>query len=220
MTDSQKLSRMDEELIVERQGLNCLAERISRGLPSPEAKVFRQKFLAAIPVGIDLEPIERKFCLRLLRENMDQVRTLPIAAPLKDAVLSAIQSALECYESVEGLTTERCEAAESAAKSAASVVWAADSAAKRAAKAVWSADWAATIAARAAKAAIGAANDAARAAARATNGDARAAWAATDAVRAAESAAMSAESPEQAAWSTWRRCAEWLIELMAEESSR
>src|SRR5690606_32222125 len=53
--------------------LACLEDSIFEGLPNEKAKEFPIQFLEAIPVGVDLEPVWRKFMIWLLVDENEGV---------------------------------------------------------------------------------------------------------------------------------------------------
>src|SRR5690606_9836881 len=53
--------------------LACLEDSIFEGLPNEKAKEFPIQFLEAIPVGVDLEPVWRKFMIWLLIDENEGV---------------------------------------------------------------------------------------------------------------------------------------------------
>src|SRR5690606_37264301 len=53
--------------------LACLEDQIFEGLPNEKAKEFPIQFLEAIPVGVDLEPVWRKFMIWLLIDENEGV---------------------------------------------------------------------------------------------------------------------------------------------------
>ena len=57
-----------------------LEDTIFEGLPKEEAKLWPEKFLSAIPVGTDLEPIKWKFIRAFIieRRHIEQVLLLDI----------------------------------------------------------------------------------------------------------------------------------------------
>jgi len=170
-----------------------LADTIHEGLPRETAigkgpkTSWPRRFLDAIPVGVNLEPVRWKFALVLLGENAKRVRELQIDEPLKQQVLDAIekcrhvnQQAIETGSWDESAARSAESAARSAESAARSAAWSAESAARSAESAesaAWSAAWSAE---SAAWSAAWSAESAARSAAWS------AAWSAT---RSAESAA-------------------------------
>jgi len=119
-----------------------LEDTIFEGLPNAVAKEFPAKFLEAVPVGVDLEPVKWRFALVLLQENTERVKGLDITDELKKQVLDAIEQvaevnrkAIESGEWNESAARSARSAAESAARLAAE--WLARSA--RSARSAWSA---------------------------------------------------------------------------------
>ena len=112
-----------------------LEDTLFEGLPNGHAKAFPSKFLSAIKVGSNLEPVRWKFALVLLQENAERVRGLKIDQVLKDQVLKAISQ----VEAVNRQAIETGSMDESAARSAGSAAWSAASAARSARSAAWSA---------------------------------------------------------------------------------
>ena len=98
-----------------------LEDTIFEGLPNAVAKEFPAKFLEAIPVGVDLEPVKWRLALVLLAENAERVKGLEITDELKKQVLDAIEQVAE----VNRKAIEYGEWNESAAESAARSAWSA-----------------------------------------------------------------------------------------------
>ena len=120
-----------------------LEDSMFENLPEKEAKEFPLKFIKAIPIGVDLEPVKWKFCAFILKENIERVLLLKIKDELKEQVVSAIQGVLKLHEDAvkTGKWNGSAEsAARSAARSAESAARSAESAARSAARsAAWSA---------------------------------------------------------------------------------
>ena len=135
-----------------------LEDKLFEGLPVEESKKWPGDFMQAIPIGVNLEHVKYKFCVFLLKENIDRVLTLKIEDSLKEQVVSAIRDVLTLHENAintgiwdESAARSAESAAESAARSAASAAWsAAWSAASAARSAAWSAAWSAASAAESA----------------------------------------------------------------------
>jgi hypothetical protein len=159
--------------------LAYLEDRIFEALPAEEAKLWPERFMEAIPIGVE---ITRELADRLSVARLREV-VLPLAPgwpeSVRDQTTSAIEQVIVALE----------EGDDDAARSAA---WSAESAAESAARSA------------AGSAAGAAAEAAARSAARSAAESA--AWSAESAARsAAESAAWSAESAAwSAAWSAAR----------------
>ena len=118
-----------------------LEDILFEGLEETESNSFPVRFLKAIPIGVDLEPVKWKFCAFILKEQIDLVLGLKIDVKLKEQVVNAIQDVLSLH--VRAIKSGQWdEKAESAAESAAwSAGWSAGwSAAESAARsAAWSA---------------------------------------------------------------------------------
>ena len=106
-----------------------LEDALFENLPDATAKKFPARFLSAIPVGVNLEPVRWRFALVLLAENAERVNGLEIDAKLKKQVLDAIG----CVADVNRKAIETGEWNESAAESARSAAESAESAAESAA---------------------------------------------------------------------------------------
>jgi hypothetical protein len=148
-----------EEAIGIPEWLSLLHDSFFENLPVGENSQFAVDFLEAIPVGVNLEPVQWKFCAFLMREGIERVLGLKdISEELREQVLSAMRGVLALHESAIETGVWDLKAA-----------WAAQSAA-------WAAAQSAADAARAAAwaAARAAAWAAARAAARAAEEDAAA----------------------------------------------
>ena len=120
-----------------------LVDTLFENLPNGHAKEFPAKFLSAIPVGKDLEPVKWKFCLFLLSDNYERVKALSLTDSIKNQVLEAIAQCQKLHtDAIESgsLDESAARSAESAAESAASAARSAESAA---ASAAWSAESAA-----------------------------------------------------------------------------
>jgi len=124
--------------------LGRLEDSIFEGLPIKEAKIWPEKFLSAINVGVNLEDIKHKLAIkRLDRLILLQTKNMEKNPDLKniiEQVFSAIEVIKKCHE-LE-LNNSYCEwsAARSAAYAARSAAW---SAAESAASAAWAAAWSA-----------------------------------------------------------------------------
>ncbi len=157
-----------------------LADTIFEGIPASEAPQFGTDLLAAVPVGVDLEPVRNRFLVNVQRRNL--ARLGGNYEPYVDEVRRVIEQVISLLDA---------SAAESAAWSAAR------SAAALAAWSVgatpWSASWlAARLAARSARSAESAARSAESAAQSAESAQSAAESAARSAARSADSAAESA----------------------------
>jgi hypothetical protein len=189
--NSYNVSRYPKELGIP-EWLGRLEDSIHEGLPLEQAKQWPGKFLRAINVGANLEPVRHQ--LTILR--MDRLLKLLETSqyPAVEDVRTALLAVRRCAEAeVNG---QSCDwSARSAASSAAR------SAAESAAWSAWSAAWSAARSA-ARSAAWSAAGAAASAAASAARSAASAASAADAAASAAASAARSAaeSAAESAAW--------------------
>jgi hypothetical protein len=165
--------------------LAYLEDAIFEGLPVADAKTWPARFLAAIPVGADVEPV------RWQSTKLRMKKLLPALIKNKESYARECESALRgvialCDRHLAGEFTSAESAAESAAKSAAESAWSA--AGSAAGSAAWSA-----------------AGSAAGSAAESAWSAARSAWS------AARSAAWSAES---AAWSTESAAYQWEAETL------
>jgi hypothetical protein len=152
-------------------------DTLFEGMSERKSRTWPERFLRAIPVGVDLEQVRRKFLAIVLKSSLKSMRAAKfdkkknpdVVAAIKQST-AAVKEMIRCHE--KGLDTA---AAESAA-------WSAASAARSAAES-------------AASAARSAAESAASAAWSAAESAASAAWS------AAESAAHAASAAESAAWS-------------------
>jgi hypothetical protein len=191
-------SRYETELGIP-EWLAYVEDKLFEGMSQKKARVWPAKFLSAIPVGADLEPVKNKFTVLLLEHalgSLDKVKYDDTKFPDVKAAIAGSKSAvlemIRCKR--EGLDESAAwSAAWSAAESAA---WSAASAASAARSAAESAAWSA-----ARSAARSAAWSAARSAAESAASAARsAAWSAAEsAASAARSAAWSAASAASAA---------------------
>lgn len=177
--------------------LGYLADAIFEGLPKLEALQFGSDLLAAIPVGVDLEPIRHRVAIaridRLIALQQAALgkTTMDINTVINEA-LGALSAVRRCHEAELGSLvcdwSAAWSVADSAAQSAESAAWAAARSAESAARAAaWSA----------ARAADSAAWSVAWSAARAEEAAAKsaaesAAWSVARAARAAEEAARAA----------------------------
>ena len=121
-------TRLADELGIPLQ-MAFLIDRLFEGMPTENAKEFPKRFIAAIPVGKDLEKVMDKFFLALLS---DPEQGAILSA--NDAVRPQIQAVINLYTrqvAADYPTTQEWRAAYSAAYSAA--YRAADSAAYSAA---------------------------------------------------------------------------------------
>jgi hypothetical protein len=190
-----------------------LEDRIFEGLPWDEARSWPERFLDAIPVGADSEPVQWQQAI------WRHERQLPALegneARYAQKAREAIQLVIDyCRARLDGTATEeQRNAAESVARSGAEL--AARSGARPAG--AWSvAGWsAAASAAWSAAASAGWSASAAwpsAASASAMSAAASAAWLATP---AGKSAAEAAESAAEGEWAYWRAEAEHLLKLLA-----
>ena len=182
-------------------------DNIFEGLPDKENSQFAVDFLEAIPVGVNLKPVQWKFCAFILKENIERVLSLKIADDLKKQVVYAIRQVLTLHEDAiksgdwkKSAARSAAECARSAADSAAESARSAWSAARPAA---WSTAWsAAESAAECARSAAESAAESAR----------PSAWSA--ARSAAWSAAWSARSAARSA--AYQRYAKKLLKILKE----
>jgi hypothetical protein len=123
-----------------------LADRIFEGLPKAEAPQFGTDLLAAVPVGVDLEPV--RFTLAIRRHAAQLARLEGNSEPHAEQCRAALRGVISyCENQLSGLfkNAESAAAAAAAAESAAAAAArAAESAvAARAAEsaAAWSAAW-------------------------------------------------------------------------------
>jgi len=129
-----------EEAIGIPEWLARLQDAFFENLPTGENSQFAIDFLAAIPVGVNLEPVKWKFCAFLMKENIERILNLPdLSDELRKKVIDSIRGVLSFHEDVITTGTWDQSAARSAAESARSAAWAAESAAGSA----WAADSAA-----------------------------------------------------------------------------
>jgi hypothetical protein len=168
-----------------------LQDTLFENLNQEDAKAFSASWVKAIPVGKNLEPVKWKFCVFILKENIERVLLLDIADDLKKQVVDSILGVITLHDDAIKSGNWNESAAESAARSAAeSARSAAESAWSAARSAAWSAAWSA------AESAWSAARSAAESA-----------WS------AARSAAESARSAARSA--AYKRYADHLIELLS-----
>jgi hypothetical protein len=111
--------------------LACLEDRVFEGLPESEARLWPERVMAAIPVGVDLDALRLvdRLAVARLRSLLDLAPTWP--GSVRDRVVGAIEGVIAALESGD-------KDARSAARSAA---WSAsaDSTAESAAWSAWSA---------------------------------------------------------------------------------
>ena len=162
-----------------------LQDTLFEGLPKGKAEKFAEDFIAAIPVGADVEPVRQR--LAIARMNLLLARLDSNEAAYAEQTRSALQQVRAWHEAALAGAASESErrAAWSAAWSAAES--AAESAAWSAAESAWSAAWSAAESAWSAWSAAESAAESARSA------------------RSAESA----ESAESAAWSARSAHYEW-----------
>ena len=123
--------------------LAYLEDSIFEGLPDEQAQQWPERFLSAIPVGADVEPVRHQLAIRRMSRLVAQ-QTEPSVVGVLKRVRACHEAALEgstCDWSAAELAAELAaqsarSAALSAAESAASAAWSAQSAAELAA---WSA---------------------------------------------------------------------------------
>ena len=138
-------------------------DSLFEGMSEAKSHTWPEKFLEAIPIGADLEPVKVQFIVMLLKytlKSMDAAKYDENKWPqVKRAIeqsKSAVKQMIAAQESGDNKTIEAAwSAAWSAAESAASAAWSAASAAS----AAWSAASAARSAASAARSAASAAYD-------------------------------------------------------------
>ena len=121
-----------------------LADKIFEGIPKAEAAQFGTDLLAAVPVGVDLEPV--RFHLALARHQIQIERLRGNPEPYAAQCIAALEGVIAfCKQSLDGFSDEAAwSAARSAAWSAAesAAAWsAARSAAWSGESAAWSAAW-------------------------------------------------------------------------------
>ena len=104
-----------------------LEDSIFEGLPAEDAMTWPQRFLEAIPVGADVEPVRHKLAVLRL-DRLISLQTSLLGKGVDDAVngvLAAMYQVRRCHEAEAN--HEVCEitfdAAESAARSAAESAW-------------------------------------------------------------------------------------------------
>ena len=170
-----------------------LHDTIYEGLEVKDSKWFSKEWVRAVPVGVNLDIIKWKFCVFILKENIERVLLLDIDEKLKKQIVDAIKQCLDVQE--KAIETGNWDG--SAARSAVRSAWSAESAA-----------WSARSAARSA-------GESARSAARSARS---AAW---SAARSARSAAWSAgESAWSVARSAaYKRYANELLRLFREQQN-
>ena len=98
-----------------------LEDALFEGLPKGHAAKFPARFLSAIPIGADLEPVKYKFTLILLAENAERVSHLTIDDSVKAQILSAIDqvAAVNRDALATGVVNDAARTAADAARSAA-----------------------------------------------------------------------------------------------------
>ena len=96
-----------------------LEDRIFEGLPKGEAEQFSEDFLAAIPVGANVEPV--KALLASQRHRRDLERLKSNTEPYAEQCRQALQKVIDWLEA--GAAEVSRSAAESAAESAWSAAW-------------------------------------------------------------------------------------------------
>jgi hypothetical protein len=196
-----------------------LEDRIFEGLSTEDAMLWPERFLEAIPVGVDVEDVRHKLAIRRMDRLIELQEKNDINnEDLKNQVIAAIKMVKSCHEAE--LNRDTCDwesaersaersAANAAANAAASAVWSAESAAKSRKMGAWIAAWNAESGARSA---MRSAESAAESSAE--NSERSAAW-------SAESAANSAASAARSAWrsalsAVWKQEADDVIELLRE----
>ena len=196
-----------------------LEDSIFEGLPKEEAIWWPERFIAAVPEGVDLELVRWKFGAWLMQENIARVQKLKISESLKEQVLDAIRQVLAVHEAAiktgkwdESAARSAESAARSVAESARSVAESARSVARSAESAAWFAESVAE--------SVESARSAARSAESARSA-AESAWSAAESARSvARSAESAARSAESAAWFAesvaYTRYAKKLTEILKE----
>ncbi len=117
-------------------------DKIFEGLDTEAAKLWPERFLAAIRPGVDLDKVKAPFLIFVLESTLD---TFDHDKHL--AVKTAIDAVIELYRSEEtdpdkfraARAAARAAAAEAAARAAAQAAWAAAETARAAAQAAWAA---------------------------------------------------------------------------------
>ena len=125
------------------QWLKHLRNKISENLPKKESEQFAQDFIAAIPVGADINQVLP--IVTIARLERYKVGSEKWGGAYREQVLAAIDGVIALYRDSAYLAAESAAelAAESAARSADSAAYLADSAAYSAeAAANWASDWA------------------------------------------------------------------------------
>src|SRR6266446_7819372 len=139
------LEQYDHELFPVELGwpewLAYLADKIFEGLPKSEAPQFGTDLLEAVPVGVDLEPVQ--YQLAISRHERQLIRLADNKEPYAEQCRAALQNVINYLHQkidAEFLTESAWAAAEAAVEAARSAWSAARSAAEAAA---WSAESAA-----------------------------------------------------------------------------
>jgi hypothetical protein len=191
-----------------------LEDTIHENVPLARAKRWPGQFLAAIPVGVDVEPVKWHLTIARMRRLLPRLanNNEPYARKCEDAINGVIVMAVGFLK--DGFNKSAAWSAAAAAWSAASAA----SAARSAASAAWSA-WSEESAAWSAAESAAMSARSAWSAAWSEAESARSAWSA--AWSEAESAARSTRSAaESAAWSAWSEAyeqeADTLLALLAE----
>ncbi len=98
----KNLSTSDHEVYETELGipkwLAKLEDSIFEGLPVEKSKSWPKRFLSAVPVGKDLQPLKWKFCAFILKENIERVLTLDIPKELKKQVVDSVRGVLNLHE--------------------------------------------------------------------------------------------------------------------------
>lgn len=92
-----------------------LADKIFEGMPEEDAPQFGTNLLAAVPVGVDLEPVRHRFLLTVQRRNL--VRLAENKEPYAAQVRASIEQVINYLENPAARSEAR--STESAARSAA-----------------------------------------------------------------------------------------------------
>lgn len=117
-----------------------LADVIFEGVPAEEAPQFGTDLLAAVPVGVDLEPVRHRFLTNVQRRNL--ARLAGNTAPYADEIRRAIKWVIAEPTSASAISWAK-SAARLAEPTARSAAWSAAEAAESAMSAAQSAHWSA-----------------------------------------------------------------------------
>jgi hypothetical protein len=136
--------------------LALLEDKIFEGLPLDQAKLWPEKFLAAIAVGQDLEAVKAPFLAFVVADAKESARSAAAArtaaAARADAVAAAVAAAraaaakaaadAAAWSAAALQAAARTAAAAAAAAQAAAAAWEAREARAAAGRAAWEAAWA------------------------------------------------------------------------------